>query len=464
MFCYISDMGLKFRKIGEKLQSSLRKLRKEKAKPEEKVESVKAPKLSEEAYHLLESLFEELGPRPAASASSRNAARRIAEIFESCTDDVTVTSGRIIPDIQRWMLLSALVATALIFLFAAVGLSLFSFLTGVLFALSFLNEMRMKKNPLRTFFPSGEAANVHAVIEPEGSVERTVIFSAHHDTATQGKTEREGILAKFSLQTGSVSFTILTLLALICIVYDLFQGRILALGFPSIPIFILMLLSAIVSMVSFYLAFASEKAETNGAGDNLSGVSVVITLCRYFAKRKSEGKGNISTRLVFVSFDGEECDAEGSFVWYRDNSHILINPVNINFDGLYKEEDLAFLSSDGNGFVPLSSSLASHCSLLAISMGYRIQTGKLGFFGGATDAVSAAGNGIEATTLTSMASGKENPAHTADDTPDKVSPEALSIALSTAIKIVDEMDGKDEKEEEVAGLLENGRKYRLSRY
>ena len=63
-----------------------------------------------------------------------------------------------------------------------------------------------------------------------------------------------------------------------------------------------------------------------------------------------------------------------------------------------------------------------------------------------------------------MASGKENPAHTADDTPDKVSPEALSIALSTAIKIVDEMDGKDEKEEEVAGLLENGRKYRLSRY
>ena len=97
-------------------------------------------------------------------------------------------------------------------------------------------------------------------------------------------------------------------------------------------------------------------------------------------------------------------------------------------------------------------------------MGYKVQTGRLGFLGGATDAVSAARHGIEATTLTSMASGKEIPAHTAEDTPEKVSQEALSIALSTAIKLVEETDRKETVSESSTGLFESGKKYRLSRY
>ena len=138
--------------------------------------------------------------------------------------------------------------------------------------------------------------------------------------------------------------------------------------------------------------------------------------------------------------------------------------MNINFDGLYNEEDLAFLSSDGNGFVPLSASLASRCSLLSIEMGYGIQTGKLGLLGGSTDAASAAAAGIDATTLTSMAKNRETPAHTEEDTPDKVSQEALSMAMSVAIKLINEIDSKDEEEEAAPSILDSGRKYRLSRY
>ena len=66
--------------------------------------------------------------------------------------------------------------------------------------------------------------------------------------------------------------------------------------------------------------------------------------------------------------------------------------------------------------------------------------------------------------MTSMADGKEGISHTAEDTPDKVSPEALSIAMSVAIKLVDDAERKDENDGASASLLDNGRKYRLSRY
>ena len=457
-------MGLNFGKIGEKLHNSFKRFKKEKPVPEENAENVKAPRLSEEAYDLLVRLFEEFDSRPAATSASRNAARRIGEYLETATEDVTVTSGRIIPDIQKWMLLAAMVSSALVFLFATIGLPLIAMAIGCLYIASVINELRMRKNPLRSFFPSGDATNVHAIIDPEGDVEHTIIFSAHHDTATVGKTERKGLLSKFSLQTGAVSFVILVLLAVIDVFIEFFKGRVFATGFPGIFIFCLMLLSFAVSVLSFYLSCNAEKAETKGAGDNLSGVSVVITLCRYFSLLKKQGKGLQSTRLVFASFDGEECGAAGSRIWYQENANILVNPVNLNFDGIYKLEDLAFLSSDGNGFISLSSSLASKCSQIASEMGYKVQTGKLGFLGGATDAASAATFGIKATTLTSMVQSEDCPAHTAEDTPDKVSPEALSVAMSIAIKLAEDIDRKEEGNEEREGLLDGERKYRLSRY
>ena len=457
-------MGLKFREIGNKLKDSIRRMRKEKAPEKEKAESVKAPRLSDEAYALLEKLFSELGPRPAASMESRNAARKIAGIFNTFTDDVTVTTGRIIPGLLRWMTLSLVVFSSLVFIFSVFGLPYIAIAAGVFFVISSINELGMKKNPLRSFFPTDDAANVHCVIDPEGEVERTIIFSAHHDTAEMKEETGDGILSRLNLQTGVLSFIGLNLVVVIQIIVELLQGRLFAAGLAPWPILILILIMFSLIALSLYRNLKAGESFTSGAGANLSGVAVISTLGKYFASEKKQGRGCRSTRLVFVSFDGEECGAEGSSIWYRDNSHILVNPVNLNFDGLYSPSELALLSSDGNGFVSLSSSLASRCSMLSSGMGYSIRVGKIGWFRGCTDAVSAAVNGIKATTMTSMADGKEGISHTAEDTPDKVSPEALSIAMSVAIKLVDDAERKDENDGASASLLDNGRKYRLSRY
>ena len=236
---------------------------------------------------------------------------------------------------------------------------------GVLFSIAVFRELSGRSNPLRSLFPSDDAANVHAVIEPDGEVERTVILSAHHDTAAIQKTEKGKIFSLLSLQTAAIGYAVQLACSAVQVVVELLQGGLLGVNMPHWLLAILLIGASAAALFSVYAVSKAEGEHTSGAGDNLSGVSVVATLGRYFSDLKRSGSGLSSTRIVLVSFDGEECGAEGSAVWYRDSSHILINPININFDGLYSPDDLAFLSADGNGLVPLSSSLASRCSQIA---------------------------------------------------------------------------------------------------
>ena len=77
-FCYIQGMGIKglFNGIKGKIED-LRK----KGKPEVRAaeDGTRSVRLSDEAFSLLCALAEELGPRPAASQQSRQAARRRQE-------------------------------------------------------------------------------------------------------------------------------------------------------------------------------------------------------------------------------------------------------------------------------------------------------------------------------------------------------------------------------------------------
>ena len=453
-------MGI-FGDIGRKLRDKLVKEKKPQAVPEE---NVYAPKLSDECYNILSSLFDESEPRPAASAESRSFARKIAELFGRFSRDVTLTSCRIIPRLYRWLLVTVAASSAAVFLLSFIGLPYLAFVLSGFSIIAVVDEILKKKDPLRRFFPTDDASNVHAVIEPEEDVQHTVIFSSHHDTAAVSRSEKGKLESFLSVHTAAAGMVALCLVSFIQSIVEIIQGRLLRFNAPGIIFAILLLVSFAASLSSLYLIITSGKSFTKGAGDNLSGVAAVTTLGHYFSREKNAGKGPRNTRLIFVSFDGEECGAQGSAAWYRENSHLLINPVNINFDGIYKEDDLVFLASDGNGFVSLSSKLASELSLIASSMGYRIPSGKMGLFGGETDAVSAAISGIAAATLTGMPPGVLTPAHTEEDTPDKVSSEALSRCLQVAIRYVEKLDNPTKEGKVTTSFLEEGRKYKLSRY
>ena len=443
-------------KIGQ-----LRRKPEEVRTPEDGMRSVK---LSEEAMSILEILSSELGARPAASAESRRAARRIAAEMEKHTDDVTLTSGRIYPSVGRSMVFFSYLFYLASSIFLLSGLPYLSLAVIACYLYALYGEIARGRGWLRMLMGTDEAANVHAVIEPEGEAEHTIIFSAHHDSAPVSK-EKDGLFWKISswkpLQL--LSFSLLSVTALISFISEIVRGVFWRFNLPPWPLAVLLALASCGSALSFASFDRKAPEYSPGAGDDLSGVAAVIALLSHFSRESSAGRGLKRTRLVFASFDGEECGTAGSRLWYRDNAYLLVDPVNLNFDGLYSEDDLVFLSSDGNGLVSLSSSLASRCSSIASSMGYRIPVGRLGFLGGETDAASAALSSIEATTLSGMAPGTETPAHTAGDTPDKVSEEALSRAIAVAIRLASDIDGREEKADEPSLLL-GDRKYKLSRY
>ena len=81
--------------------------------------------------------------------------------------------------------------------------------------------------------------------------------------------------------------------------------------------------------------------------------------------------------------------------------------------------------------------------------------------GGETDAASAALASVEATTLSGMPPGKESPAHTEEDTPDKISEETLSRAIAIGIRVAEEEKEGERKED---SPFSGDRKYKLSRY
>ena len=49
--------------------------------------------------------------------------------------------------------------------------------------------------------------------------------------------------------------------------------------------------------------------------------------------------------------------------------------MTINIDCPLRSQDMSFLTKDVNGFVPLSSSLASEAAAIAASMGYEVKVG-----------------------------------------------------------------------------------------
>lgn len=429
-------------------------------KSKDRIESLSVATLSGDALKLIHELYAALGERPSASKESKKAARYISELFSKYSGQVTISSNTVYKDIGKYLSLFALGTVFVSMVFVAINLPILSVaILGLLFYLFYL-ELKKKESKLKKLMPTGEAVNVHSVLEAEDRAERTIIFSAHLDSAV-AEDSGDAKLALLKKYAPIVS----ALVASIVSVIGLFSALIswdLSVGLPSIALFIIAIVLALSSAFAFYLIIKEKAVSSPGCGDNLSGVAVVEELLRYYSFEKAQGRGLKNTRLIFAVFDAEEISLQGSRAWYEKHKAYLENAININFDGLYKAEDLAFITSDGNGMVNLSTPLAQELSSILNSMGYKSEVGRMGVFSGETDAASAALNGVDATTLTSMKPDLNTPAHSTADTPDKIEREALHVALSAAIKYVERLANEANGSAVEEGVfLDLDRKYKL---
>lgn len=426
-----------------------------------KLDTLKAGRLAQLALELTSSLIEKFGPRVAGTEQSRASAAAIEEHLKKyCTttgyQEFTLHNKAY----TLWLKIMVFVyPTVLLFLWF--GLPLLGTLTYVLFCLYVFQEFMVFKPWGEKYTPSSVGANSHGCIEPELEVLHTVIFSGHHDSARlyrYNKLDRKAYVKK--VLTPFFLFALLGFSSVVQLITEILSLRLFTVNLPPLANFILNFLLTLGFPLLFPLRDFVLDEGSPGAGDNLISSSMGVQLARFFDWKRKCGQPLLHTRLVFCSFDGEEVGLRGSRHWFDENLDLLEDPIHLNFDSPYYEDELTFLERDVNGLQSLCSPLARRCVQIAQAMGYQAHSTAIPIFAGGTDAASAARCGIDATTLTAVAwDDRSKPAvyHTPDDTVSAIEPKAVEHALSIAIRLVELVDS-DQLYEDSSTLVKDTKK------
>lgn len=413
-----------------------------------KMEKLQANRMAKRALDLVSDLIDKHGPRLTGSEACLATAEELATELRPLCDRTEVESFSLHPNaFLGWIrLMVVLYPVALIALWFSITPLALLLSWGAILIMVF--QFFLYKELIDPLYPKEEGRNVYGVLEPEGEVKQTVVYSGHHDSARIFNFFVEKPhLYMLRVGIGIGAYIALALISLIALIAQIVKGKFFLLTLSS-PLFLVVMFVLTIALpwVLRLWNFASEEG-TPGAGDNLIASAMGVELAAYFSQKREEGDSLKNTRLVFASFDGEEAGLRGArafFKRHQNNRELLSSESwNFNVDCPYNAKDLFFLTSDINGSVQLSHEMASQCVALAKEMGFDAFSQPIAFLTGGTDAAEAAKVGVKATTLMAMPwDNTERSAayHTPDDVVEAIEPLAVEVALSIAIKFIENLD------------------------
>jgi aminopeptidase YwaD len=398
-------------------------------------------------FGLAEHILEECGPRLAGSSSVRKAAQLLRQAMGPWADQTEAQLFQIRP--QAFLGWSKIVA---VFYTLGVGLAWVGFLTGAstlgwaLAALcgvislgAVLGEVIFYREVLEPFYQPTVAENVLGTLEPSEEVKAQIIICGHHDSAREFTfLKRWPALYPIRIAVAFIGLVSFTLLAFIYVIGYQFLREI---PFEQTA---LLIFTALLLFLLPLWSFAAQHG-TPGAGDNLISSTLAVALGTLFSERRKDGIGLKHTRLIVASWDAEECGLRGARAYVRQNREVLTGTPTtvINLECLYRTDELAFLTSDMNGLIPLSRNLAKEGTAVAKSLGIRVGATPIPFLGGATDAAEFARMKCRATTLLGMdllSAPRRGIYHTHNDTLDKIEPLAVQAIISILINLIEHED------------------------
>lgn len=423
----------------------------EKKKAKEVI-TLKAGTLARECLSLTKIWIDAHGPRLSGSDALNQTAEDIRHnLSRFCPQAEKETFPLAAADALRPFHLAAPVyITALVLLW--IGLPSAALLAVSLYLFYALREIVWMRPVLKRIGKTVQGVNVTARQEPEGNVERTVIFSAHHDSApipAIPKSDRAARLIHIGIPVGC--FALLLIETAAQLVTEVAEKSWLV-NVPAVPFLVyLAVLSAAVPLVLKLGRILDTGKGSPGAGDNLVSSALLVQIARYFDWKSKCGEPLKHTRLVYASFDGEESGLRGSAAWCGAHPEFLSESTMVlNFDSLYHADCIQFLRRDVNGTQDLDGGFAENLSRLSRSMGYKAKTGSIPVFAGGTDAASFARAGVKATTMTAVLGGTDV-SHSADDTVDHIEEAVIERAVSVAIKLVEKCEGQSREDTQGAG-------------
>jgi hypothetical protein len=417
-----------------------------------KMQKLRALKMAQQAIERVREIIDLFGPRLTGNDSTKEAATYLYDALGPFCDSVHKEKFHLHPEAFLAWIRIMVVIYPISILLMFLSQPLFAFVFLLVGIIIMVREFLFYHEMIDRFFPKKEGHNIYGVLEPVGEVTQTVVYSGHHDSAkvfTFFTDSQHSYVTKVLIALGS--YVILCFISLIDVIRQLFDSSLFAITFPPIGILIPLLLATGATYFVYLLWFFTSKEVSPGAGDNLIASSIGIELASYFHNEKLQGNPLEHTRLIFASFDGEEAGLRGSkhfFQTHKEGSILTENTYNFNVDCLFDHEHINFLTTDINGSVALSQSMATECVEIATSMGYEAHSKKIAFLTGGTDAAEAAKAGFEATTLLAMPWANEGPSsvyHTPKDIVEAIDEKAVEQTISIAIKFIERIDKSDIK-------------------
>ncbi|MDD3366642.1 MAG: M28 family peptidase [Sphaerochaetaceae bacterium] len=416
-----------------------------------KMEKLQAARMGKNALEMVTSLIERFGSRLSGSSACLDTARVLADELRPHCDRVESEAFSLHPNAFLGWIRIMVVLYPLALICFWLSLSYIALILTVSGILIMVYEFFLYRQVIDRWFPKVTGKNVYGIIEPEHSVERTVVFSGHHDSARVFNfLTHKPHLYVIRISVGLGAYFALTLAALIQTIVHLVGGKFFSFGFPSIFFVLCAIVLTIALPWVLQLWFFASNKGTPGAGDNLISSAMAVQLARYFRQNADNGSPLRNTRVVLASFDGEEAGLRGSRDFYsrhREDATVLSKKSwNFNVDCPYNAKDLFFLTSDINGSVKLSQEMATQCVAIAKSMGFEAFSQPIAFLTGGTDAAEAAKAGLESVTRMAMPwrnVERGSVYHTPDDLPEAIDPRAIEETLSIAIRFIEQLDAQE---------------------
>ena len=253
--------------------------------------------LAGSCLELTKSLLQKYMFRLAGSTECQHVAQEIAAILEKSCDEVALESFKLHPK-ALWYVGKVIAITYVLAVLGWIIGGRYLYVASLLCLIGIVYGLVQYVFYGRLFdwlFRSSEGYNVSGYLEPAGSVKQQVVVVGHHDSpyifSFLAQFQR---LAFIPLLMGIVAYLIVSASTFIASFHQISSGH--NTGLHGLPLW----LASAGAAFALPLFCMMSKKRSPGAGDNLNGTSIAITLSRYFHGRKQKGSSLEQTRLLFL--------------------------------------------------------------------------------------------------------------------------------------------------------------------
>ncbi len=394
------------------------------------------------AYAFTDEIVENYPKRLTGSKSCHRASERIrAELHRYCdTGSVKVEEFDVHPQAFLKYIPGLVILYFACVLLLFFNLPIAAFVGFALGLAVFIAQFVFYREMLDRLFPKVKGFNVHGSVEPAGEVKQQVVVCAHFDAAYVFQILTNVPKLYFPIMMVGILLLVIGPLVSLAASIMWFYGMVLPLWVPMA-----MLVGGVFEIP--FLFFTTNEV-TPGAGDNIMAVAIMAEIAKLFGEPKKSG-GNClqNTRLIFASFDAEECGIRGARAFIKKHRQELegTRTYVLNMDTIYLLKHLNFFDADLNSTVRVSRQMAEECVAIARSLGYHATVSRMSPGGGSTDAAAFGEAGIDATNICAMSFQLKDYEqgfvyHTPNDYSKHIEPEAVEAILKVVRQYILDKD------------------------